>query len=135
MSVHQRGQLTRFHSELLAGAIPGLAHSYRPFLADFRLTRPKDWGDVYAYTPDGQLRGWTRHLEEGGKEFNVDGLLVLTRDAKGRCSTALPVKYQFIPLAEKHPPWDWPPVRFTAQAKVVTCEYRNDADITGRAVE
>ena len=62
-------------------------------------------------------------------------LLVLTKDAKGRCLTASPVEYQIAPPGDKRPPWDWPPLRFTALTKVIKYEYQNDADVVGRPIE
>ena len=48
-----------------------------------------DWADVFEYTPDGRLAGWTRlRTDESGAEvkehFTRDGLKILTYDAIGR---------------------------------------------------
>jgi hypothetical protein len=133
LSPYQKGQLERFHAELLASSIAGLAHSWRPYLADFRLTRAKDWRDVYAYA-GGRLSGWTRYTPAGKFEFTADGLVILTRDAKGRCLTGSPVQYQFTPPGDKRPPWDWPPMSFISQPRLVTYEYANDSDLIGKPV-
>ena len=47
-----------------------------------------DWEDVFEYTPDGRISGWTR-IRSGEKDsesehFTRDGLKVLTRDQLGR---------------------------------------------------
>ena len=132
LSDYQRGQLIRFQAELLAAVVPGLACQFRPFVCDFRVTQAKDWRDVYAYTPDGRLTGWTRYGESRRDDFTADGLLVVSRDVLGRCRIASPVLYQTTPADSKRPPWDWPSMRFAVQPKLIPYRYAGDSDRVGQ---
>ena len=57
------------------------------------LTTRKDWRDVYEYTPDGELLGWTRHRGDEATPMTRHGAVVLTRDDLGRPVTALKALY------------------------------------------
>src|SRR5262249_38076163 len=51
---------------------------------DQRVSTPKSWRDIYRYDTQGNLTGWTRRDADGATEFNMDGLVVIARDAQGR---------------------------------------------------
>ena len=135
LSAWQRAQLARFHGEILAATLPGIAHEYRPHLTDFHLTFSKAWRDVFHHTPAGDRTGWTRYDETGSRDFTADGLVVTAQDKHGRPSTASPVQYQLAKPGEKRPPWEWPPMRYTVQPQSVSYEYTGDSDRIGRPVE
>jgi len=137
LSAWQHAQLTRFHGEVLAAALPGIAHEYRMYLTDYQLTRPKVWRDVYhyRYIPGGVRTGWTRYDESGRYDFNADGLVVSTRDSLGRPATATPVQYQLTTPGTKLQPWEWPPMRFTLLFKAIPYEYDSNSDHVGHPVQ
>lgn len=61
---------------------------------DPSLALPRRWKDVYVYTPDGKPRGFVRTF--GGQTnaaFTVTGERILERDADGRPSQTVPVRY------------------------------------------
>lgn len=71
--------------------------------ADPVLQTPKTWKDVYHYTSDGRLIGWTRTRgiasEPKTEKFTYDGALIIEQDDLGRALTARTVHY--IAHAEK----------------------------------
>jgi hypothetical protein len=135
LSKWQRAQLARFHAEVLASALPGVAHEYRPWLTDFRLALPKAWRDVYRYAGKGEPTGWKRYEESGSTDFTLDGFAVFGRDLLGRPVSASPVLYQIGPPGEKRPVWEWPPMTFKTLPQFVRYEYASDGDFVGRAMQ
>lgn len=68
--------------------------------ADPVLFPSREWRDVYQYGPDGALLGWTRHREASAPvSFTADGHRVVARDAAGRASEAIGIRYALGPLA------------------------------------
>ncbi len=59
---------------------------------------PKSWKDEYRYTDQGQLVGWTRHIQDRQEEFSWHGLLVTERDDQGRATEGVVVQYYPVPL-------------------------------------
>ena len=102
----EKGQLARLNAMLLARVVfPRILRDvWRVNYVDTRLDSPKEWRDVYHYGPDGALIGWTRYLKDGVEEFNADGLLIIEKDAQGRCVKAQPVRYQRVSGAIKATP-------------------------------
>ena len=90
--------LARLNAALLARVVfPRiLRDTWRENYVDTRLDSPKEWRDVYSYAPDGTPIGWTRYLKDGIEEFNAEGLLVIEKDAHGRCVKARTVRYERV---------------------------------------
>jgi hypothetical protein len=132
LSLYQKGRLTTLNADLLARAIPGVVADSRPFITDFRIARPKDWRDVYQYTPQGALIGWRRYAEGKTFDFTAEGLLITARDARGRCAVASAVDYQLSQPNESRSPWDWAPMRFTPSSRTIRYAYADDNDLVGK---
>jgi len=96
MTRFEKLHLARLNAALLArGAFPGiLRDTWRENYVDTRLDSLKEWRDVYRYAPDGTPLGWTRYLKNGIEEFNAEGLIIVEKDAQGRCVKARPVRYE-----------------------------------------
>ncbi|MBN1568043.1 MAG: hypothetical protein JXA73_09365 [Acidobacteria bacterium] len=95
----EKGMMERLNAVVLGQIVfPGIvADEWRENYVDFRITSSKDWRDVYRYAPDGTPAGWTRLQPDGKTEFNAEGLLVLEKDALGRCVRAQNVRYELEP--------------------------------------
>lgn len=119
---------------------PGIISStFKVNFVDQRLTIPKFWRDVYHYTKDGQLTGWTRYSERGNAAFNKDGLMVLERDPLGRCLTGLTVRYiQEKPaLDKKGKRLSWfnaNHLQYLPGREIWHYGYENDADRRGKVI-
>jgi hypothetical protein len=81
-----------------------LRYEWRVNYVDTRLDSAKDWRDVYNYAPDGTPMGWTRYTNGGIEEFNAEGLLIIEKDAEGRCAKAQRVRYERVSGAIKTTP-------------------------------
>jgi hypothetical protein len=92
----EKGMIERLNAVLLSQVVfPGMVvDEWRENYVDYRITSAKDWRDVYRYSSDGQLIGWTRRQSDGTMEFNAEGLLVLEKDAQNRCLRARMVRYE-----------------------------------------
>jgi len=91
----EKGSIKRLNSALLAHVVfPRiLRDDWSVNYVDTRLDSAKEWRDVYQYADDGSLLGWTRYLKDGVEEFNAEGLLIVEKNAQGRCVKARPVRY------------------------------------------
>ena len=96
-------QLESMHAAFLAElAFPGmLQNSYQVNFVDQRLSAPREWRDLYDYDAKGQCIGWTRYSTDGKQEFNFEGLLIVEKDAKGRCVKGRTVRYAQEPSKGK----------------------------------
>ncbi len=96
-------QLEAFHASLLADlAFPGMLQiNYRTNYVDHRLSVPREWRDVYRHDPKGEYIGWMRYSSEGVHVFNHEGLLVVEKDAQGRCVKGREVRYAQDPPKTK----------------------------------
>ena len=94
----EKGSIARLNAALLARVVfPRiLRDNWRENYVDTRLYSTQDWRDVYRYAPDGAPLGWTRYLKDGVEEFTAEGLLIVEKDARGRCVKARPVRYERV---------------------------------------
>jgi hypothetical protein len=92
----EKGRLAHLNAALLARVVfPRMLQDvWRANYVDTRLDSSKEWRDVYRYAPDGTPLGWTRYLNGGIEEFTAEGLLIVEKDAQGRCVKARPVHYE-----------------------------------------
>jgi hypothetical protein len=124
--------LETFQASVLANLLyPGLVNgSFHVNLVDQRLARPKSWRDLYHYHDKGDLLGWTRYDGQKTTEFNAEGLLVLQKDARGRCLRAQTVRYEQEP--QPRPGVNLNPLRMLPGDEIVTYEYDGEQDYKGR---
>ena len=106
--------LEQFNAELLKRLMPpGLLNYACPAnFVDPRFSPVKKWRDVYHYGPQGQSAGWTRYDGQRKVDFNDDGLMVLEKDAGGRCVKAQAVRYEQDGAAPPRGSLNWNPVRW-----------------------
>jgi len=100
---------------------------------DQRLATPRFWRDVYHYDDKGNYGGWTRYGAEKTLEFNADGLLILAKDDRGRCSKAATVRYVRDPRIT--PGINENPLRMMVLDRNVTYEYSGPDDRQGKRVD
>ncbi len=120
--------LRRYHAEVLSGHVyPKIVtHSWKANYVDPRLTAAKAWRDVYRYAPAGTCLGWTRYDGKGRAEFNAEGLLVLEKDALGRCLKARAVTYKWTGRQRSRR------LKHFGAGEVRRYEYAGENDWTGR---
>jgi hypothetical protein len=105
--------------------------SWKRNYVDPRMSVPKTWRDVYRYDPQGSGIGWTRYDGERATEFNADGLVVIDKDARGRCVKGRAVRYQQeVPKGPQHGP-NYNQMKWTTTADVVSYEYAGNGDSKG----
>ena len=99
----EKGMIERLNAVALSRIVfPGILRSdWQENYVDQRITSIKEWRDVYRYAPDETLLGWRRYQEDGIREFNAEGLLVLNQDSQGRCTRARVVRYELEPLPKE----------------------------------
>ncbi|MCL2878390.1 MAG: hypothetical protein FWF13_06385 [Acidobacteria bacterium] len=121
----EKGYLARLNAALLARVVfpKILRDNWRANFVDNRLDSPKGWRDVYNYAPDGTPLGWTRYLKDGIEEFNAEGLLVMEKDAQGRCVKARPVRYEKVSGS----------IKATPTGDMRTYRYSGPADWKGKS--
>ncbi|MFK5924929.1 MAG: hypothetical protein QM496_22340 [Verrucomicrobiota bacterium] len=68
---------------------------------DSRLTDLKNWRDVYRYSKDGKLLGWTRYQNSKPSEFTSDGELVLSRKDDGSPDKVANIRYEIDPKSKQ----------------------------------
>jgi hypothetical protein len=100
LTTWERTLLAHFQSVALAELIlPGLVRiEFKPNFVDQRLTTIKTWRDVYHYDMAGKPAGWTRYDNGTVQDFTNDGLLVVSRDDRGRVTAARSVDYYLPPM-------------------------------------
>jgi hypothetical protein len=116
--------------------LPGTINaSWKRNYVDPRISIPKLWRDVYHCDSECNGLGWTRYDGERAVEFNADGLLVLEKDARGRCTKARSVRYeQERPKGPLRGP-NANPLKWVPGTEVVQYEYAGDADWKGRVAK
>jgi hypothetical protein len=131
-TAYERDMLRRANLRVLTELLfpESLTGRVLPNYVDPRLTIPKTWRDVYRYSADGRMLGWTRYAADGVSEFNPHGELVLERDDKGRCLKARTVRYAV--KQEGRTSYALAPSPGDA---VLTYKYATDDDYLGRVVE
>jgi len=130
----QKAMLERFHASVISGLLcPGLvAGSYKVNHVDPRIAAPKAWRDVYHYHAGRNRTGWTRYDGERAIEFSRDGLLVLEKDAQGRCIKARTVSYQPGRPPRGSRSWNWTPMKQVPGNEILHYEYDGKDDRKGR---
>jgi hypothetical protein len=88
---------------------------------------PKSWRDEYRYNDQGQMVGWTRHIQDRQDEFTWQGLLVTERDSQGRAIEGAVVQYYPVPLETR------PLMRldYRPTDRKIKIQYQNEADQRG----
>jgi len=131
---YQQAMLERLHAVALTRLLyPGLvAVSYKVNYVDIRIAFPKAWRDVYHYDAAGNCTGWTRYDGERTREFNADGLLVLEKDAQGRCIKARTVTYRPGRPRRGSRSWHWTPMEQVPGNEILHYEYDGKDDRRGR---
>lgn len=131
-SAFERAQLEWLHANLLADvAFPGIVQPiwHRNYV-DHRLSVAREWRDVYRYDPKEAPIGWTRYSADGVQTFNHEGLLVVEKDAQGRCLRGRIVRYAQDPAKAKGPNLN--PLRAVLGDTIVRYEFENADDWRGR---
>lgn len=77
--------------------------AYQIHFVDQRITTPQAWRDLYHWDDTLGLLGWTRFDGKTSKEFSHQGLLVIEKDNKGRCTLGRVVKYAQEPFSGRGP--------------------------------
>jgi hypothetical protein len=92
----EREMIVRLNAVLLSRILfPGIVKAeWRENYVDPRIASAKQWRDIYRYSPDGMPMGWLRYEKGRIREFNTEGLLILDKDSRGRCTRARVVKYE-----------------------------------------
>lgn len=137
LTVYEKALVAQFNGDLLGRLLyPGAVNcSWKRNYVDPHVSVPKLWRDVYHYDAQGDSLGWTRYDAERATEFNAEGLLVLEKDGRGRCTKARSVRY------EQEPPKDRPfgpnynLLKWLPVGEVVTYEYVGDSDLKGRVAK
>src|SRR5207249_2986740 len=81
---------------------PGcLSASVQVNFVDQRISTPKAWREVYRYDAKGNIVGWIRCDGSRTQEFNLDGHVILEKDAQGRAVKTRTVKYEYQPTARQ----------------------------------
>ena len=127
----ERSMLEQLNKSVLANLVyPTVVKSfYRANYVEQILSRPKSWRDVYQYSDGGDLIGWARIADGQRTEFNADGLIVLARDASGRCIKARTVKYELAqPTKNSRTRW----LQDVPGDEIVHYEYAGKDDWKGR---
>jgi hypothetical protein len=143
LTPYEQSALEQFHALLLSQiAFPQiLVSKYEVYFVDPRIWVPKAWRDVYHYTDQGQMTGWTRYHRDimpgsGGlirtTEFNPHGLAVIEKDSLGRCTQARAVIYALDPRDVMRPNLRRPLIQQLG-TEIVQYQYDNDQDRVGRA--
>ena len=96
MTRFEKKQIARLNAALFARVVfpQILQDNWRVNYMDTRLDTSKEWRDVYRYASDGTPLGWIRYLNNGVEEYTREGLLIVEKDARGRCVKARPVRYE-----------------------------------------
>jgi hypothetical protein len=96
---YEQGLVERLNAVALSGLLfPGIIQSgWRENYVDYRIASSKEWRDIYRYSPDGTMTGWRRYQPAGITEFNAEGLMVVDKDAQGRCLRGRVVRYELEP--------------------------------------
>jgi hypothetical protein len=137
LTAYERALVAQFNGDLLGRLLyPGAVNcSWKRNYVAPNMSVPKLWRDVYHYNAQGNSLGWTRYDAERAAEFSADGLLVIEKDGRGRCTKARSVRY------EQEPPKDRPfgpnynLLKWLPGGEVVTYAYVGDGDLKGRVAK
>lgn len=134
LTPYEKAMIARHNGALLAGLVlqGAVTSNYQVNYVDPRLMTPRSWRDVYRYDAKGNALGWSRYDGQRMIDFNAEGLMVMEKDAKGRCLKARTVKYELAPTTR---PGEWAPLRAVPDAELVTYEYDSDQDFKGRVTK
>jgi YD repeat-containing protein len=132
LTAYEKNMLARYHAEVMSSLVYPrfLSHTFKVHFVDQRVSTPKSWRDIYRYDTQGNLTGWTRRDADGAREFNMDGLVAIARDAQGRALKAQTVKYEYDPPLGK--PAVNRTLRQTLGNEIVHYEYDGENDRKGR---
>jgi hypothetical protein len=130
LTPYERILLERFHADMLSALLYQgcLSASPQVNFVDQRISTPKAWRDVYHYDSKGNMRGWIRCDGNHSQEFNLDGHVVLKKDALGRAIKARTVKYEYQPSARQV---GVPGIKEVWGKQIVYYEYKDANDLTG----
>jgi hypothetical protein len=137
LTAYEKALVAQFNGDLVNRLLlPGTINaSWKRNYVDPRISVPKTWRDVYHYDAQGRGAGWTRYDGERALDFNAGGLLVLEKDARGRCTKARSVRYeQERPRAPQRGP-NTNPLKWVSGMDAVHYEYAGDADWKGRVAK
>jgi hypothetical protein len=128
----ERACLDYFNSSLLVElAFPGIIEvMWHENHVDYRLSRPREWRDVYRYDGKGEFIGWTRYSPAGLQNFNHEGLLVVEKDAQMRCVKGQPVNY--VQDSWKKGGINFNGLRAVPAGAIVRYEFAGADDLRGR---
>ena len=128
----ERAQLEWLHATMLSElAFPGMTEViWRSNYTDHRLSAPREWRDVFRYDGEGNQIGWMRYSADGIQVFNHEGLLVVEKDAQGRCTKGRVVHYVQDPPKAKS--INTNPLRMVPGDTLVLYEYDGVKDTRGR---
>ena len=130
----EQALLERFNGEVLGRAVFAgiVTFSYEPNYVDPRIAASKSWRDVYQYNAKGECVGWTRYDGQAATEFNQWGLVVVARDALGRCLKGQAVRYEPASPAANPPARSGVALRWVLEPGTTEYEYADDNDWRGR---
>ena len=134
LTTFEKALVAQFNGDLMNRLLyPATVNvSWKRNYVDPRMSVPKSWRDVYRYDPQGSIIGWTRYDGERTTDFNADGLVVIEKDARGRCAKGRVVRYQQeFPKGQQHGP-NYGLMKWTTTAGVISYEYAGDGDSKGR---
>lgn len=100
---NERYHLEQRNLDLLSGVLlrKFLSRPATPLYVDPRLSTAKHWRDVYQYSNDGTLLGWSRFLDGEKSEFTAEGKLILSRKPDGSPDRVSPVRYTVDPKTKR----------------------------------
>jgi hypothetical protein len=130
----ERCRLEYFASIMLADLLfPGMIEViWHANYVDHRLSTPREWRDIHRYDSKGDLVGWTRYSAAGVQLFNYEGLLVIEKDALGRCAKGQAVRYLQDPWKGQGPNQNL--LRALPVDAPVRYEFAGADDLRGRRV-
>jgi len=128
---YHRNRIEQLNIAIMQSMVyPGLFEwRWRPNFVDPQIATPKAWRDVYRYTPDGRLIGWTRYRGDRKEHFTADGAIILKKDSLGRALIARRVQYVADRSAKQ-----WSLKQQPGDA-TLHYEYAGDEDPVGRIVK
>ncbi len=130
LSFYFLGNESRVYSEdhrILSVDYANSANRY----VDPTLSYRRSWKDVYHYDAQNRLTGWTRSRGALQESFTAHGLLIETRDERGRAQTARAVRY--LPRSSANEK-ELPDLVQVNDDRAFTYSYASPDDTIGRPV-